>query len=108
MTSSPSLPVTEASIRATLSGVYDPEFGVSVEAMGLIYEVVVTADHALILMTLTSQYCPAGDMMVDGVRAAVAAIPGLATVDMQLVWDPVWRPDFLNAAARQQLGFNPA
>lgn len=97
--------ITETEIRDTLSRVYDPEFGISVQDMGLIYDVAIQGDDVTIAMTLTSQYCPAGDMMVDGVRAAVAALPRVATVDVRLVWEPQWSPALLSAPARDQLGF---
>jgi metal-sulfur cluster biosynthetic enzyme len=99
--------LTEASIRAALTAVYDPEFGISVEDLGLIYDVRLVAGHVTIAMTLTSQHCPAGAMMTDGVRAAVAALPQVTAVEVNLVWDPIWTPDFLSAKARDQLGIEP-
>lgn len=98
--------ITETAIRDTLSRIYDPEFGISVQDLGLIYDVTIQDEHVTIAMTLTSQYCPAGDMMVEGVRAAVAALPRVATVDVQLVWEPGWSPAMLSAPARDQLGFS--
>lgn len=100
----PATPLSEASIRAALAEVYDPEFGISVEDMGLIYGVRIAGDHVAIAMTLTSMHCPAGPMMTDGVRAAVAALPHVASVEIALVWEPGWTPEFLSANARRQLG----
>jgi metal-sulfur cluster biosynthetic enzyme len=103
-TSSPSL--TEATVRDALTRVYDPEFGVSIEDLGLIYEVGITAGRVAVAMTLTSINCPAGHVIMEGVRAAIAALPGVDEVDVVLVWEPAWTPEFLSAKARQQLGWN--
>lgn len=84
--------------------VYDPEFGISVEDMGLIYDVRIAGDRVTIAMTLTSRFCPAGGMLTDGVRAAVAALPGVGAVDVELVWEPGWTSELLSASARHQLG----
>lgn len=98
--------VTEAAIHTALGEVYDPEFGISVEDMGLIYEVRISGDHVTVIMTLTSMYCPASQMLVEGVRTAVAALPHVGEVVVDLVWEPVWTPEFLTPQARQHLGFD--
>ena len=87
--------------------VYDPEFGVSIRDLGLIYEIEVDdADIAHVKMTLTSMYCPAGDVILDGMRAAAEAVPGVRGAEVELVWEPVWSPDFLSPSAREQLGWS--
>lgn len=96
--------LSEASIRAALTTVYDPEFGISVEDMGLIYEVRISGDHVTIAMTLTTQFCPAGGMLTEGVRAAVTALPGVRSVDVELVWEPGWTTELLSVSARHRLG----
>jgi metal-sulfur cluster biosynthetic enzyme len=103
-TTSPAL--TEAVVRDALTRVYDPEFGVSVEDLGLIYEVGITGGHVAIALTLTSMYCPAGSVIMDGVRAAVAALPGVSDVEVVLIWEPSWTPERLSASAREQLGWS--
>src|SRR5690606_10691640 len=65
----------EAALRRAFTKVYDPEFGVSVEDLGLIYEIDVGADgEVLVTMTLTSMYCPAGDVITAGVKSAAEAL----------------------------------
>jgi metal-sulfur cluster biosynthetic enzyme len=87
--------------------VYDPEFGVSVRDLGLIYDVAVDeGGAALITMTLTSMYCPAGDVILDGVKSAAEAVPGVRGVRVDLVWEPTWTPDLLSPEARRQLGWD--
>ena len=90
-------------------GVYDPEFGVSVRDLGLIYGVAVGEDGAVtVTMTLTSMYCPAGDVITSGVKAAVEAVSGVSAARVDLVWEPTWTPDLLSPAARVQLGWDGA
>ena len=104
MNASPFL--NEAAIRGVLCEVYDPEFGVSVEDLGLINEIAIDGDRVSIAITLTSMYCPAGQVIVDGVHAAVAKLPGVAHVEVALVWEPAWTPDRVSRKARQQLGWD--
>ncbi len=106
MTTSNSLPMITA-LRAVLGQVYDPEFGVSVVDMGLIYDVTVDpAGGVVVVMTLTSRYCPAGEVILAGIKAAAESVAGVATVDVRLVWEPVWTPDRLSPEARTQLGWS--
>ena len=92
-------------IRAACASVADPEFGLSVDDLGLIYEVTLEGAAVTVAMTLTTPHCPAGDVIVDGVRAAVAAVPGVEEVAVRLVWDPGWTPDMVSARGREQLGW---
>jgi metal-sulfur cluster biosynthetic enzyme len=101
----PSPSLAETDVRDALRRVYDPEFGVSLEDLGLIYNVGIADGHVTIDMTLTTPHCPAGNVMLDGVRAAVAALPGVTSVDVGLVWEPAWNPEMLSASAREQLGW---
>jgi metal-sulfur cluster biosynthetic enzyme len=107
MNNSPSESTLLDSIRDVLRNVYDPEFGISVLDLGLIYEIRIDGDTVAVDMTLTTMACPAGQVMLDGVRAAVASVPGVREVDVALVWDPAWTPERLSAAAREQLGWAP-
>ena len=86
--------------------VYDPEFGVSVRDLGLIHDISLVGDGTVVVtMTLTSMYCPAGDVIVAGVKAATEAVPGVNSVRVELVWEPQWTPERLSPAARVQLGW---
>jgi len=89
----------------TLGTILDPEFGLSIVDLGLVYDVKLDGANIAVAMTLTSRSCPAGDMMFDGVRAALAALPGAGEVRVDLVWDPAWTPDMLTAEAREFLGW---
>lgn len=104
---SPSALPTIASIRSILGQVYDPEFGISVADLGLIYDVTVDASGDVkIVMTLTSQYCPAGEVILAGIKAAAESVAGVSTAEVTLVWEPMWTPDRLSAEARIQLGWD--
>jgi metal-sulfur cluster biosynthetic enzyme len=93
-------------LRQAFIHVYDPEFGVSVQDLGLIYEIRIEQDVAFITMTLTSMYCPAGDVIMEGVKAAAEAVPGIATAEIDLVFEPTWTPELLSADARKSLGWD--
>ena len=97
--------LTNDSVRRVLREVYDPEFGVSVEDLGLIYDVAIEDSRVSVAMTLTTPSCPASTVMTEGVRTAIASMPGVASVQVELVWDPRWTPEMLSAAAREQLGW---
>lgn len=96
-----------AAVQAVMAKVYDPEFGISVTDLGLIYDVAVdTSGGVKIVMTLTSRYCPAGEVILAGVKAAVESVAGVTAVDVNLVWEPMWTPNRLSAEARIQLGWD--
>jgi metal-sulfur cluster biosynthetic enzyme len=94
-----------AEVQSAISTVLDPEFGIPVDDLGLIYDMDVRGAEVRIKMTLTTEHCPAGEVIVSGVRAAVASVPGVEHVSVDLVWDPVWTPNMLSAKAREQLGW---
>ena len=91
------LTVTEADVMATLAGVRDPELGMSIVDLGLVYDVRVEAGHVAVTMTLTAPGCPLHDVMTDWVRAAVTALPGVEGCAVTLTFDPPWSPDRIRA-----------
>ncbi len=88
-----------------LATILDPEFGLSIVELGLIYEVQLSETQVTAVMTLTSPYCPAGDVIMDGVRSVLTLVGGGRTVDVQLVWSPPWTPARRSRAACDQLGW---
>lgn len=101
-------PITDAAVWKTLSTVPDPEFGLSIVDLGLVYDVKTNGRDIDVTMTLTSQGCPASGMIFDGVKAALALLPGVGEVRAELVWEPAWTPEMLTPAAREHLGWEPA
>ncbi|MCR5708857.1 MAG: iron-sulfur cluster assembly protein [Bacteroidales bacterium] len=95
----------EADVVAALRTVYDPEIPVNVYDMGLIYEVQGDADgQVFIKMTLTAPNCPIADEVVENVRAAVADVPGVTDVQVELVFEPEWNTEMMSEEAKLELG----
>lgn len=86
-----------ARVEQALEDVLDPELGLSVVALGMIYGIDVDGTTVRIRMTLTAQGCPLHEVMVEAVRAAAVAVPGIERADVQLVFDPPWSPDRITA-----------
>lgn len=91
----------------TLASIPDPEFGINLVDLGLIYSVEVADGDVHVVMTLTTPTCPSGSWMYDGVKAAVEALEGVRALKVDLVFEPAWTPEMLSAAAREQLGWQP-
>jgi metal-sulfur cluster biosynthetic enzyme len=85
--------VTSAEVTRTLEDVHDPELGLSVVALGLVYGVDITEGRVRVTMTLTTPGCPNHDAMLDWVRQAVMALPGVEDVEVVITFDPPWTPD---------------
>ena len=85
--------VSPEQITEALRDVFDPELGMSVVDLGLIYDVAIDAGRVHITMTLTTQGCPLHDSMTEWVRQAVSRIPGVDEVAVVIVFDPPWTPD---------------
>lgn len=86
-----------------LSGITDPEMPVSLVDMGMVYRVEVRDGVAEIDLTFTSIGCPAMDMILEDVRAAVGAIPGIDRVEVEVVWSPPWTKERLTSRGRTLL-----
>lgn len=95
----------EAQVIEALRTCYDPEIPVNIYELGLIYEVKVEPPGAVgIRMTLTSPNCPAAGSLPGEVRDKVQAIPGVADVQVELVWDPPWDQSRMSEVAKLELG----
>lgn len=92
-------------VIAALKDIFDPEIPVNIYELGLIYGVEVGADgHTVVTMTLTTPHCPVAETMPMEVELRVGAVPGVGTVDVNLVWDPPWDPGKMSDEARLELG----
>jgi len=85
--------VTGEQVTAALQNVLDPELGMSVVDLGLIYGVDVDGGHVRVTMTLTAPGCPIHDAMSEWVRRAVLDIPGATDAEVTITFDPPWTPD---------------
>jgi metal-sulfur cluster biosynthetic enzyme len=92
-------------IRTALTAVEDPELGMDIMSLGLVYDVDVTGDRARITYTLTSMGCPLGPVIEQDIVQAAQAVEGIARVDPELTFDPPWSPDRMSEDARLVLGF---
>lgn len=85
--------VNPEEVTEALQDVFDPELGMSVVDLGLIYDIGIDDARVRITMTLTTQGCPLHDSMAEWVRQAVGRIPGVEEVLVAIVFDPPWTPD---------------
>ena len=93
----------ERQVWQALAAITDPEMPVSLVDMGMVYGVEVREGRARIELTFTSIGCPAMDMILEDVREAVAAIPGVERVDIDVVWSPPWTKERLTLRGRTLL-----
>ncbi|MCX7150669.1 MAG: metal-sulfur cluster assembly factor [Rhodocyclales bacterium] len=98
----------EQQVRDILRQVVDPEVGMNIVALGLVYRIEVAPDRLLIEMTMTSPACPMGEMIVGDVRAALKqALPDAIEPDIRLVWEPPWNSSMMDEASKQHFGWAP-
>ena len=98
----------ESVLRDALRQVQDPEAGMSIVDLGLVYGIVVSDGAVHIDLTMTSAACPMADLIVDEVSAAAASVsPPDTPIDVALVWDPPWTPDRMSDLAREHFGWAP-
>lgn len=103
----PAFPIDEKRVRDILRQVVDPEVGLNIVDLGLLYRVEATPQHVEIDMTMTSPACPMGDMILDDVHAALdAALPADCEKTVHLVWQPPWEPSMMAERARQHFGWD--
>ena len=92
-------------IVAVLKTVYDPEIPVNIWELGLIYDVIVRSDgHAQINMTLTTPNCPAAELLPPEVETKARSVQGVSDVQLDIVWNPPWTPEYMSEAAKLELG----
>jgi metal-sulfur cluster biosynthetic enzyme len=82
-----------------LEYVIDPEVGIDIVSLGLVYEVVVEEGVVTIRFTLTTPGCPMEDHIVSAIEAVVRALDGVERVVTLLVWEPAWNPGMIRAGA---------
>lgn len=88
-----------------LKSVYDPEIPVNIFDLGLIYDIIISADaHVDIKMTLTTPHCPEAQTLPAKVEQAAKAAEGVKDAVVEIVWDPPWTQDRMSEIARLELG----
>lgn len=94
-----------APVREALRGVIDPELGLNLVDLGLVYDVAVSDGIAYVTLTTTTPACPIGAFLEDQVRFAVLRLPGILGVEVELVHEPRWSPALMSDDARRILGW---
>lgn len=93
------------SMLGALENVIDPELGIDIVNLGLVYDVDLDDEGlATITMTLTSMGCPLGPVIVDQVNTALGELPEVKKVDVNIVWQPAWSKDMMSRYAKMALG----
>jgi len=96
---------TKDDVYTGLKNVYDPEIGINIVDLGLVYDAdIQESGDVLITMTLTSLGCPLGPVIVQEVNNALKDLPGIGASDVKLVWSPPWSPDMMSEDAKDELG----
>jgi metal-sulfur cluster biosynthetic enzyme len=99
--------VSERELYLALTEVDDPEIGVNIVDLGLIYGLSIGPDGDIsVEMTLTNPSCPMRRTIGQLVGKAIERLPGVRRVDVRFVWSPRWTPERLSPAARRRLGFS--
>lgn len=93
------------SIMGALENVIDPELGIDIVNLGLVYHVDMDDDGLVnVDMTLTSMGCPMGPQIIDQVKTALSELPEVKDVEVNIVWNPVWSKDMMSRYAKIALG----
>ena len=96
--------ITEETVLENLKQVIDPEVGINIVDMGLIYGVDINDTSVDISMTLTSPGCPAGAQLVNGTQHVTQELEGIDEVNVDVIWTPPWTPEMMTDDARDELG----
>jgi len=98
--------MTQEQVMTALRQVVDPEIGINVVDLGLVYDVTVQGADVRVAMTMTTRACPLHDMIVRDAEAAIrAALPEAGAVHVAMVWEPPWNPAMMSETAKRQLGW---
>ena len=100
----PSLASFEAALWDALRQVIDPELGVDIVSLGLVYSLAADAGVVSVVMTVTTPGCPMEHSLVFGVETAVLAVPGTRGVHVEVVHEPPWNPSMMTDEARERSG----
>jgi metal-sulfur cluster biosynthetic enzyme len=95
---------TREEVYEALRQVEDPELGMDIVELGLLYDVVVDGRTVKVTHSLTSMGCPAGPMIQEDINRVAREVPGVEDVDIELTWDPPWTPERMSDDAKFILG----
>ena len=92
-------------VQGALRAVKDPEVGINIIDLGLVYDVEIAEGKVDVKMTLTSPGCPVGPQIMGDADQAIRALEGVKDVRIELVWEPYWTPERIDPKVRAYLGF---
>jgi metal-sulfur cluster biosynthetic enzyme len=95
---------TKEEVFEALRQVEDPELGMDIVELGLLYDIEVAGPRVKITHSLTSMGCPAGPMIQEDINRTALEIPGVEDVEIELTWDPPWTPERMSDDAKFILG----
>jgi metal-sulfur cluster biosynthetic enzyme len=96
---------TKEDVFEALRAVEDPELGMDIVELGLLYDVEVEGPKVKVIHTLTSMGCPVGPMIQENIDQIARAMPEVEDVEVELTWDPPWSPEKMSDDAKFILGF---
>lgn len=97
---------TKEAVWEVLHGVFDPEVGINIVDLGLVYGIEVEGDDVKVIMTLTTPGCPLHDTITEAVDSSIHYfIPDIDQVSVDLVWEPRWSAEMITEAGRKALGW---
>ena len=97
--------VTKEDVVEALRQVEDPELGMDIVDLGLLYDVEVEGQKIKVIHSLTSMGCPVGPMIQEDIHRVTSEVPGVEQVEVDLTWDPPWTPEKMSDDAKFILGF---
>ncbi len=97
--------VNKEEILEVLKGVIDPEIGINIVDLGLVYDVRIVDKEIVIIMTLTTPGCPMHSSISEWVEKVISHLEPEATVHVNLVWEPRWTPELMSSEAKRELGY---
>ena len=96
----------EEQIRETLKEILDPEIGVNIVDLGLVYQIELRPEELYIQITMTSPTCPLSGVITRNMDQVLRkTFPDLGEMTIELVWDPAWSPELMSDTAKKQLGW---
>ncbi len=95
--------VTKEEILEAMKSVSDPEIGMDIVNLGLVYDVQIDNDRVYIKMTMTAPTCPVTPWILSEAQKEVENVKGVEAADVELVWEPQWNPEMMSDYAREQL-----
>jgi metal-sulfur cluster biosynthetic enzyme len=96
--------VTEKQVLGALRGVKDPELGLDLVVLGLVYDVEVADAGVKAIISLTSPMCPVAGQIVEDAKKAIESVEGVASAEVELTFDPPWTPERISPLVRASLG----